>query len=236
MKMKCLMVLSGGLDSTVALYQLLQRDFDVPLAVAFNYGSKHNDREHQMAARTCEKIGVRFLRIDITFLNDVLKSDLLKSGADVPDGHYAEESMKRTVVPFRNGIMVSLATGIAESNDCHFVGLGNHFGDHAVYPDCRLEFVDTMSAAMALGTYKNIRLLTPFVKKNKADIVQIGNDLNVDFNDTFSCYRGGELHCGKCSTCVERIEAFIVAGVEDPTEYYHGKEFALQTIADHEAK
>jgi 7-cyano-7-deazaguanine synthase len=149
----------------------------------------------------------------------LFKSDLLRSGGDIPEGHYAEESMKKTVVPFRNGIMLSIAAGFAESIGADAVTIAAHSGDHAIYPDCREPFMRAMGEAMEQGTYAGIKLLRPFIDMDKAAIARRGAELGVDFAETWSCYKGGEIHCGVCGTCVERREAFLLAGLQDPTVY-----------------
>jgi len=218
--MKTVIIYSGGMDSTVALYQQVKENgAENVFAVSFNYGSKHNDAEYERAKATTEKLGVEHIRIDMLFISELFDSDLLKSGGDIPEGHYADESMKRTVVPFRNGIMLSIAAGIAESKGCDQVVIGNHHGDHAIYPDCREGFILHMSKAMALGTYNETKVLSPFCHLRKEDIAQIGQQLGVDWQLTYSCYKGKEDHCGVCGTCTERIEAFKIAGIEDPTTY-----------------
>jgi 7-cyano-7-deazaguanine synthase len=144
----------------------------------------------------------------------------LLSGADaIPEGHYADENMKSTVVPFRNGIMLSIAAGLAESKGLQKVMMANHFGDHDVYPDCRKEFVDNMSAAISAGTYANIFIDAPYTSISKADIARKGAALGIDYAQTWSCYKGLEKHCGKCGTCIERKEALAAAGITDNTEY-----------------
>ena len=215
---KALVVLSGGMDSTAALYKV-QKEFESVEAISFNYGSKHNDEEHRCAKATCEKLDIKWQRVDLPFVNELFKSDLLKSGGDIPEGHYAEPTMQRTVVPFRNGIMLAIACGYAESVGADFLVLGNHYGDHAVYPDCRADFVNAMADAMRLGTYAEIELHTPFTEITKTDIAKLGDELGVDWLKTYSCYKGGTIHCGRCSTCYERREAFVDAKVYDPTEY-----------------
>jgi 7-cyano-7-deazaguanine synthase len=146
-------------------------------------------------------------------------SDLLKSGGTIPDGHYAEESMKKTVVPFRNGIFLSLGTGYAESLGAEAIAIAAHAGDHTIYPDCREDFLSPMSEAMEKGTYAKIKLLRPFVSMDKTSIVRRGVELKIDYARTWSCYKGGILHCGTCGTCIERREAFLNASVTDPTAY-----------------
>lgn len=217
--MKGLVVLSGGMDSTVALY-LAKKMYKEVEAISFNYDSKHNDEEHLRAEKTCKKLNVKWQRVNLPFINDLFKSNLLKSGGEIPEGHYAEPIMKKTVVPFRNGIMLSIAAGYAESIGASEIVLGNHFGDHAVYPDCRKEFIDPMTEAIKKGTYDKIRINAPFTTLTKTEIASIGRRLFVNWEDTYSCYKGNPIHCGRCSTCYERREAFIQSGVSDPTEYY----------------
>jgi len=215
--MKVLAVLSGGMDSTCALYKAMKEGHEIVKAVAFDYGSKHNKQEHKYAKQTCEKLDIPFKVINLDFSE--FESDLLISGGDIPEGHYADPNMKKTVVPFRNGIMLAFSTGIAESCGAEAIMLGNHFGDHAVYPDCRKDFVEAMSQAMTLGTYEKIKLYAPFTEITKTDIAVLGDKLGVDWSLTYSCYNGRDKHCGKCGTCVERIEAFHDGKVNDPTEY-----------------
>lgn len=211
-----LLVLSGGMDSTTLLYE---RASEISLAVSFDYGSNHNGREIPFAKFHCEKLGIEHLTIPLKFMHDYFKSSLL-SGADaIPEGTYADENMKSTVVPFRNGIMLSVAAGLAESRGLSKVMMANHFGDHDIYPDCRKEFVDAMSQAMATGTYANITIDAPYTLISKADIARRGKTLGVDYGQTWSCYKGGKVHCGKCATCLERKAALAEAGIEDTTEY-----------------
>lgn len=211
-----LLVLSGGMDSTTLLYE---RASEIALAVSFDYGSNHNGREIPFAKFHCEKLGIEHITIPLKFMHDYFKSSLL-SGADaIPEGNYADENMKSTVVPFRNGIMLSVAAGLAESRGLSKVMMANHFGDHDIYPDCRKEFVDAMSQAMAAGTYANITIDAPYTLISKADIARKGKSLGVDYGQTWSCYKGGKVHCGKCATCLERKAALAEAGIEDTTEY-----------------
>jgi len=212
--MKDIVILySGGMDSSVALYQYAEL---VKLAVSFNYGSKHNVREIEYAAKNCRALGIehRVIELDLNKMGFV--SDLLQSGGDIPNGHYEDENMKKTVVPFRNGIMLSIAAGIAESMDCNRLMISNHAGDHAIYPDCRPDFMQSMSEAIGFGTYNRIEILAPFTNLSKREIALIGKEIGVPFENTYSCYNGQEIHCGTCGTCTERKEA--LEGF-DPTEY-----------------
>ena len=209
---------SGGMDSVAALYWA-QREHRVAAVVSFDYGAKHNDREIPFAAEHSARLGLRHEIVALDFVNRLFASDLLKSGGAVPDGHYEAENMRQTVVPFRNAIMLSIASGIAESASAAGVVIAAHGGDHAIYPDCREEFMQAMGNAMRLGTYANVELLRPFIAMNKGQIAATGVKLGVDFSRTWSCYKGGKIHCGTCGTCVERREAFIEAGLMDPTIY-----------------
>lgn len=211
-------LLSGGMDSVTALHHAA-RSWRVVGALSFDYGAKHNHREIPCARWQCAQLGIRHEVVALDFINRLFRSDLLQSGGSVPDGHYAEASMKQTVVPFRNGILLAVAAGFAESVEAQGVVIAAHAGDHHIYPDCREAFMVAMDQAMTLGTYPGIRLLRPFIALSKAQIVTRGRDCGVDFAHTWSCYKGGELHCGSCGTCVERREAFQLAGVPDPTAY-----------------
>ena len=209
-------IISGGMDSTTLLYDMKER---IALGISFDYGSNHNEREIDFAKLHCDRLGIKHIVIRLGFMHDYFKSSLL-SGADaIPEGHYADENMRSTVVPFRNGIMLSIAAGIAESEGLKYVMMANHGGDHTIYPDCRPEFVSAMSAATKAGTYPGIEILAPYTNLTKTDIARRGKQLGIDYAETWSCYKGGECHCGKCGTCVERREALRDAGIEDRTEY-----------------
>ena len=211
-----LIVLSGGLDSTTMLYEYQYR---IGMAVSFHYGSNHNDRELEFAKLHCERLGIPHLVIRLPFIKQFFKSSLLEGADAIPEGNYDEENMKSTVVPFRNGIMLSIAAGIAENNKMQYVMLANHAGDHAIYPDCRPECVEAMNNAIHFGTWNGVQLLTPYTKLTKAEIASKGKELNIDYSETWSCYKGGEHHCGVCGTCRERKEALAQAGIEDKTIY-----------------
>jgi len=215
---KTIVLLSGGMDSTVALHDAAAHG-PVVLGLSFDYGSKHNARELPCAARQCARLGIPHKIVRLDFMNGLFQSDLLLSGGAVPDGHYEEATMRKTVVPFRNGIMLSIAAGAAESVGAQILVIAAHAGDHAIYPDCREEFMGPMAAAIHAGTYAGILLKRPFMNKTKADLVRRGVALGVDFAQTWSCYKGGDIHCGTCGTCVERREAFLLAHVADPTVY-----------------
>ena len=216
--MKVCVLLSGGMDSVAAFYEVLG-SHEVVAGLSFDYGAKHNAREIPFAKLHADRNGVLHQIIPLDFMNRLFKSDLLQSGGEIPDGHYAEESMKQTVVPFRNGIMLAIATGYAESIGAEGLVIAAHSGDHAIYPDCREPFMLAMATAMGEGTYAEIQLLRPFIAMDKTAIARRGVELGIDFSETWSCYKGGEIHCGVCGTCVERREAFILAGLPDPTRY-----------------
>lgn len=209
-------IYSGGLDSTTLLYEEQER---IALAVTFDYGSNHAAREIACACYHCKQLGIEHVVIELGFMGKYFNSSLLSGGEAIPSGNYDEENMKSTVVPFRNGIMLSIACGLAESRGLTRVLIANHGGDHAIYPDCRPEFVKAMNGAMQAGTYEGVQLVAPYTNLTKADLVRRGARLGIDYGHTYSCYRGGERHCGTCGTCTERKESFREAGVPDPTVY-----------------
>ena len=209
-------IVSGGLDSITLLYDKAET---IALAVSFDYGQNHGAKELPFAAHHCRKLGIPHITIPLSFMHRYFKSSLLDGAEAIPEGHYAEENMKSTVVPFRNGIMLAIATGIAESHGLKRVYIANHGGDHTIYPDCRPDFIQAMDGAATAGTFINVRIEAPYTNITKADIVRRGTALGVDYSKTWSCYKGSDVHCGKCGTCVERKEAFLEAGVKDPTEY-----------------
>lgn len=213
-KKDSLIIVSGGMDSVTLLHEHAD---EIKLAISFDYGQKHA-KELEFAKRNCNLLSIPHAVVNLSEVGKFLKSDLLKSGGEIPEGHYEDESMKKTVVPFRNGIMLSIASGIAESNDCKKVLIGNHKGDHAIYPDCRFDFISAMSQAITKGTYENIQLVAPYTEITKRDIALIGKKIGLDYSETWSCYKGGEFHCGKCGTCTERkeaLEGFDVTQYED---------------------
>lgn len=216
MEKNSLIIVSGGMDSITLLHY---RKEQISLAVTFDYGSNHNRRETEYAAYHCKSLGIEHIVIPLSFIHDYFKSSLLQGADAIPEGHYTAENMKSTVVPFRNGIMLAVACGIAESRGLDRVLIANHNGDHAIYPDCRENFIAAMGKAMEAGTYEHISIDAPFTDISKTYIALIGKRLGIDYSKTYSCYKGGEKHCGKCGTCVERKEALRNAGIEDTTEY-----------------
>lgn len=211
-----IIIVSGGMDSVTLLYDYKDR---IALGISFDYGSNHNSKEIPFAKLHCERLGIRHITIPLDFMHKYFKSSLLDGGDAIPEGHYEDENMKSTVVPFRNGIMLAIAAGIAESNGLSHVMIANHGGDHAIYPDCRPEFISAMSSATEAGSYNGVTVIAPYTNITKGDIARRGKELGIDYTETWSCYKGGEKHCGKCGTCVERKEALRDAGIEDRTEY-----------------
>ena len=215
----CIVSLSGGLDSSVLAYHLVHAGVNVK-ALSVNYGQKHV-KELRSSSMIAAHLNIEHKVVSLGSLMSIFPqaSSVLDSTQAVPEGHYADESMKSTVVPNRNMLLISV--GLAWSVACKFDGVAYaaHAGDHAIYPDCRPEFADAMDNAARLCDYIPQHVVRPFVEHTKADIVVVGAALGVPFEHTWSCYNGREKHCGKCGTCVERIEAFSLAGVIDPTQY-----------------
>lgn len=210
------MVLSGGMDSVTMLHEYAS---EIEFAVNFTYGSNHNARELECARYHCGLLGIDLVEIDLEFIAKYFHSSLLEGPDAVPEGDYDFDNMKSTVVPFRNGIMLSAAAGLAESHGLKKVMIANHAGDHALYPDCRKAFVDAMSEAIRQGTYDGITINAPYTMLSKSQIAERGKRLGIDYSTTYSCYRGGEKHCGRCGTCLERRQALRDAGIADTTEY-----------------
>lgn len=207
---KSIVVLSGGLDSTCALYRTLHESgfkSQNIKAISFNYGQKHK-RELEKAKETCEKLDINHKIIDITCLKEILDNSSLVGTDEIPEGHYAEKSMKSTVVPNRNMIMASIAIAYAINNDYDEIVLGVHQGDHAIYPDCRPEFIGALRNIAKVCDYKQIEVTTPYLECSKIEIVKDGIQHGVDFSKTWTCYKGGERPCEKCGSCTERAEAF----------------------------
>lgn len=213
---KAVLILSGGMDSTTLLHDYKDR---IAVAVNFNYGSNHNRMEAKYARLNCQQLGIELIEIDLAFIHNHFKSSLLEGADAVPNADYAEDNLKSTVVPFRNGIMLAIAAGIAESRNLSSVMMASHSGDHAIYPDCTPQFVNAMNLAIQAGTYGPVRLEAPYTGLSKTDIARRGLELGLDFSLTYSCYRGGEHHCGTCATCRERHQSLMDAGIDDPTIY-----------------
>ena len=218
MKSLAVAIVSGGMDSTTLAYMLRESHRDLHI-VSFDYGQRHR-KELLFAERTASKLGAQFTKVEMGFMAGLLKGSALTDDIPVPEGHYTAENMAVTVVPNRNAIMLAIAYGIAGAEEASVVGFAAHAGDHAIYPDCRPEFASVFEAmeVCAFGG-RGPELTTPFIALTKAGIARIGWEYNVPFEDTWSCYVGGEKHCGRCGTCVERKEAFMLAEVIDPTGY-----------------
>lgn len=230
---KAAVVASGGMDSATLAWHYHSLGYAVHL-IGFNYGQRHS-KELDYLLLLANQIGADVTIVDMAFMKELLRgSSLTSDDVVVPDGHYAEETMRITVVPNRNAIMLSIATGIAVAEKAEVVATGIHAGDHYIYPDCRPSFFEPLSEAFKAGTEghsdPNFRLEAPFIEMTKAEIAKYGGQMGVDYSITWSCYKGGEKHCGRCGTCVERVEAFIDGDVKDPTEYADGIEFALAEI------
>jgi 7-cyano-7-deazaguanine synthase len=218
MMVSAVILLSGGMDSGVMLAWARPR-FSHLHALSFDYGSKHAAKELVMAQNLAEVYGARFTKVELPFVNTLFSSSLLQSGEEIPDGPYRTDSISSTVVPFRNGIMLSVAVGYAETRQIPTVFIASHSGDHPIYPDCTLEFTEAMSQAATLGTFANVKVDAPFAGFDKKQIAGIGRDLDFDFTRTWSCYKGLKLHCGVCATCLERKYALEYDAGLDPTRY-----------------
>lgn len=216
-KNKAVVIISGGLDSTILTYDAIASGYNIK-ALSFDYNQKHR-KELQYASKTCKKLGIEHKILKLDILNEIAPSSLTRKNWEVPEGHYAAEQMKQTVVPNRNMVMLSLAAAYAISNKADKLFYGAHAGDHTIYPDCRPEFANAIKETIRLADWHVVTLEAPYVNITKADVVKIGAKLKVPFEDTWSCYRGLSKPCGKCGTDVERKEAFLLAGIKDPTIY-----------------
>lgn len=203
------------MDSTTLLFDLLNQGNEIK-CLSIDYGQRHK-KEIQCAKKVCDDLGVEHKVANLSDIKQFLKgSSQTDNAVNVPEGHYAEESMKLTVVPNRNMIMLSIACAWAISESYDAIAYAAHSGDHTIYPDCRQEFTDIMEQAFQLCDWKQIKLLRPYVKLTKGQIAQIGKELGVPYEDTWTCYKGEEKPCGKCGCCNERKEAFEIAGYPDP--------------------
>ncbi len=213
--MKILMILSGGLDSTTALYELKEKH-EIVEALTFNYGQRHR-REIESAQKICQTLRLPHRVVDLSNLNPLFQgSSLTSKQMATPHGHYAEESMKQTVVPNRNAIFINIAAAYAISKKIYGLGLGVHAGDHYIYPDCRPDFIESQQKTLSLANDCEFKLFTPFIHDSKSKIVARGHELGVPFQWTWTCYEGAEKPCGKCGSCVERKEAFERNKLIDP--------------------
>lgn len=229
--MKSIVVHSGGMDSTVLLYQLVQNGDEVK-TISIDYGQRHK-KEILHAKAIADSFGIEHQIADLTSITHLIAGSALTSpDIEVPEGHYAEDNMKATVVPNRNMILLSVATGWAISKKFDRIAYAAHSGDHAIYPDCRTEFADVLGQAIEMADWQKVSLYRPFVDITKADIAKLGFQLGVPFELTWSCYKGLDLHCGVCGTCVERREAFHLAEVEDTTEYLKDAPTVQELVAN----
>jgi 7-cyano-7-deazaguanine synthase len=215
-------IVSGGLDSVTMLYLMVKNYKWAPLVLSFDYGQKHS-KELEFAKWHADQLGLQHKIVDLASVSQLLTNSSLVGEAEVPEGHYADENMKSTVVPNRNMIMISIAAAAMVNHEANYIGIGVHAGDHPIYPDCRPEFVRSAHTAITKANEgfldEDWILYAPFQYMGKHSIVAIGHEFDVPYAQTWSCYKGGELHCGKCGTCVERKEAFELAQVNDPTKY-----------------
>ena len=232
--MKTLIICSGGLDSITLAYKTAAERTLTGL-LSFDYGQRHK-KELAYAAKAAKALGVQHHIIDIASIGALLSGSALTDDIAVPDGHYAADNMKTTIVPNRNAMMLAIAYSIATARGDESVGAAFHGGDHFIYPDCRPAFAESFQAMQdqALDGVARIELYTPFIHQSKADIAAQAAALGVPLEDTWSCYKGGEIHCGRCGTCVERAEAFALAGVKDPTEY-QDPNYWREAVKDEEA-
>ena len=216
--MKVLPVVSGGMDSITMLHKLVHEEHQIEEVLSFNYGQKHV-KELEYAAKNCEQLGVNHKIIDISFMGQLLDNSALTGDTEVPEGHYEQDNMKLTVVPNRNMILASIAIGRAVNNGCDAIALGVHSGDHAIYPDCRPQFISALRTCALIANYEPIDVLAPFLYADKTTIIETGLKIGVDYNDTWTCYKGKEKACGVCGSCQERLEAFENNNITDPLEY-----------------
>ena len=217
-KPKAVVIYSGGMDSYTVLHLALQQGYKV-YAVSFNYGQRHS-KELEVAVKVCADLGVSHKLVDITAINQLLQgSSLTSTEIDIPTGEYEEDNMKSTVVPNRNMILLSLAIGYAVSLGSTEVFYGAHSGDHDIYPDCRPEFVDAMNIVSSIANYDDVQIISPFLHQTKLAILEVGLNMGLDYGQTWTCYLGQEKACGKCGSCVERLEAFAKVGLTDPVRY-----------------
>ncbi|MEP1554059.1 MAG: 7-cyano-7-deazaguanine synthase QueC [Paraglaciecola sp.] len=217
MSQKVVVIFSGGMDSFTVLNLAVKQGFEV-FALSFDYGQRHK-KELEYAARACSNLGVHHKIVDISAINQLIGGSSLTSDIEVAEGHYEEDSMKTTVVPNRNMILLSMAVGYAVSINANKVFYGAHSGDHAIYPDCRPEFVHKMNDVCAIANYEAVEIVTPYLDVSKTAILTAGLEMNLDYNQTWTCYNGREKACGKCGACQERLEAFTENGVTDPLAY-----------------
>ncbi len=217
--MKVVVIYSGGMDSFTILNKAVHAGHEV-LAVSFNYGQRHN-KELDYATQVCKELGIIHNVIDITAMQSLMSNSSLMAKSDlaIPEGHYAADTMKSTVVPNRNMILIALAIAYAVNENASQVWYGAHSGDHTIYPDCRPEFVEAMAKASLLANFEPVAVVAPYLNGDKIDIIRDGLAMGLDYGKTWTCYNGRALACGKCGSCVERLEAFSENGIADPLQY-----------------
>tara|TARA_Y100000385_G_C12880462_1_gene545538 strand:- start:26 stop:682 length:657 start_codon:yes stop_codon:yes gene_type:complete len=214
---KIVVIFSGGMDSFTLLNRMVKEGHYVS-AVTFDYGQRHA-KEIKYAESACLELQVPHKVIDITAINQLIQGSSLTSNINIPEGHYADKTMRSTIVPNRNMILLSLAVGYAVSINAAKVFYGAHTGDHAIYPDCRPEFVKKMNDVCTVANYEPIEIVTPYLHYDKGQIVKEGLLMGLDYSKTWSCYNGKDLACGKCGACFERKEAFALNHMSDPSGY-----------------
>lgn len=218
MSKKIVAVVSGGMDSVTMLHDLVNQGNEVAV-ISFDYGQRHV-KELEVAAKNAEKLNLSHKIIHMDFMRDLLSNSSLTAGGEVPEGHYADENMKSTVVPNRNMIMASIAIGHAVNLGYDAVALGVHSGDHAIYPDCRPEFISALRTTSLIANYEPIDIVAPYLYLDKGKIIARGLDIpTMDYAETWTCYKGLEKACGRCGSCQERLEGFAQNGIEDPVPY-----------------
>lgn len=214
---KCVAIISGGMDSITMLHDLVADKYEV-LPLTFDYGQRHV-KEIEMSMYNCWLLNCDLKVVNLGSITNLISNSALTGDTEVPHGHFEDEIMRKTVVPNRNMIMMSIAVGYAINNDCDEVFYGAHVGDHAIYPDCRLEFVDALQKVVNICHYEPIKIHTPFINLKKRHIIQLGMKIGVDYSKTWTCYEGKDLACGKCGSCQERLEAFKEMNIKDPLQY-----------------
>ena len=214
---KAVVVYSGGMDSFTVLNQAINTGAEV-YAISFNYGQKHS-KELVVAAEVCKSLNIHHKTVDISAINSLMAGSSLTSDIEIPEGHYEDDNMKSTVVPNRNMVLLSMAIAYAVSLEADKVYYGAHSGDHHIYPDCRPEFVEAMNAVSKIANYQAVEIVTPFLHNSKTEILAAGLAMNLDYANTWTCYNGRQQACGKCGSCVERLEAFALQNRPDPLEY-----------------
>lgn len=217
-KKKIVVICSGGMDSVTLLHDLQNnQEYEIVGALTFDYGQRHV-KEIEYAKKNCKKFHLDWHKVDLTNLQSLLVSSLT-GNSDIPEGHYADDNMKSTVVPSRNLIMLAIASGYAVSKGAQYIAYGAHAGDHTIYPDCRPEFIEKLNEVTKISNFEPVEILVPYRDITKVEILEKGIKLGVNYKDTWTCYKGKLLACGKCGSCQERLEAFEKNGIKDPLEY-----------------